>query len=191
METRISKDARREVEYFYIETQWSLSRYAYGITGGDLHLTEDVMQETYRAAALKWEKIRERPRNEQDAWLRRVLKNKVIDHWRTAGRVENYDCIDAATSTPELTHSAALDSIALERCWLAVKGMPRVRQRVAFLRWRADWSIAEIAEHLGIAQATARGHLMAARATLRGEVGPDLSFTDDPEIDETDDGVKP
>ena len=59
-----------------------------------------------------------------------------------------------------------------------------MRQKVAFLRWNEDWSAAEIAGWLGIAQATVRGHLKEARDELIIQVGAQVPFIGDPEIDE-------
>ena len=87
-----------------------------------------------------------------------------------------------AFADPTVDH--ALSSTALTKCWAVIQGMPPVRQKVAYLRWSEDRSSAEIADLLGISPNTVRGHLKVARDELMVQVGADVPFISDPEIDE-------
>ncbi|KQW48700.1 hypothetical protein ASC77_08155 [Nocardioides sp. Root1257] len=55
----------------------ALARTAYLLTG-DVHLAEDLVQDTLARVAQHWRKVGEEP----DAYARRVLHNLAIDRWR-------------------------------------------------------------------------------------------------------------
>ena len=139
------------------------------------HLAHDAVQETFQAAALQWDVLRNYDESRQRAWLYRVLKNKVFDHWGTskrwAGPLE--DCDPAADlDTPR----AAVSNILLQKCWKAIDGMPFAQRRVALLKWQGEWTNREIGDHLEIAQTTVRVHLRNARRDLMEALGTEVVY---------------
>ncbi len=84
---RISAEAAAEVVRLMVEESAALFRRSLRATNGDWEEAEDLVQETFQAAALNWAKLRRWPRSRQRAWLFRVLINKAIESLagRTAG----------------------------------------------------------------------------------------------------------
>jgi RNA polymerase sigma factor (sigma-70 family) len=161
----------------------ALFSYACTLPGVDRPTAEDLVQETFHNAALSWDKLAGRDLVGRRQWLFKAVRNKAIDHWRRNGRCEpRPEVVEAPIAVPDTAYRV-LCATALARCWSVVEGMPPMRQKVAFLRWNEDWSAAEIAGWLGIAQATVRGHLKEARDELAIQVGAQVPFIGDPEID--------
>ena len=146
---------------------------------GDWCEADDLVQEAFTAALTNWDKISGRPRDQQLGWLNRVMINKKIDRWRTAGKrsipVAEVPEIRTAASSEEV----ALVRHALDRCDAVIKAMPPERRKAAFLRWYCRWTAREIADWSGIAESTVRGHLMWALRRLNEEARPELPFIDD------------
>jgi RNA polymerase sigma-70 factor, ECF subfamily len=61
-----------------------------------------------------------------------------------------------------------------------------MRQLVAFLIWKEHWPAERVANQLGIAPSTVRGHLREARRQLRAIVGHLVPFVDDEEDSQGD-----
>jgi RNA polymerase sigma factor (sigma-70 family) len=76
----------------------------------------------------------------------------------------------------------ALSSVALERCWRIIQGLPQRQHTVALLRWQLDMKESEIAQVLGIDEKTVSVYLYRVRRKLLLLVGTDHpSDGDDPE----------
>ena len=76
-------------------------------------------------------------------------------------------------------------AIALARCWREIDQMPPIRRTVVSLVWGESWTPRRVAEHLGVASSTVRGHLWEARKQLRAMVGHLVPFIDDEEEQES------
>ena len=75
-----------------------------------------------------------------------------------------------------------MSSIALERCWRIIQGLPERQHAVALLRWRLDMKESEIASVLGMDEKTVSVHLYRVRRKLIVPLGPDYAFDgDEPE----------
>lgn len=150
---------------------------------------EDLVQVTFQAAAMDWERrLCCLDQESRRKWLYRVLRNKAIDQWRIGGsRRLSAQQIESTPGLQQETYHSALCSIVLQRCWDRIGKMPQVRQRVAFLKWGEEWSSVEIGELLGISQSTVRAHLKLARDDLAEEIGPETPFADSG--DDMDEGV--
>ena len=73
---------------------------------------------------------------------------------------------------PEQAHpEQALSSIALERCWRIIQGLPQRQHAVALLRWQLDMKESEIAQVLGMDEKTVSVHLHRARRKLIAQLG--------------------
>lgn len=184
MSRRISRESAAEVERLFVDVSAALFSYACTLPGIDRQAADDLVQEAFHDVALSWEKLANRDPGGRRQWLFRVVRNKAVDQWRKNGRCEpSGDLVGPRSADPDATDRIVCAD-ALERCWSAVRAMPPMRQKVAFLRWNEDWSVTEIAEWLGIAQATVRGHLKEARDELIVQVGAQVLFIGDSETDE-------
>jgi RNA polymerase sigma factor (sigma-70 family) len=182
---RISPEVAAEIERLYLDVAPALLSYACTLPQVDRPGAEDLVQEAFKAAALSWDKIAGRDLQGRRQWLFRVVRNKTVDQWRKDGRCEPCsDLVELRSPPGEDTTHRILCATALERCWSVIQWMPPMRQKVAFLRWGEDWSAGEIAEWLGITQATVRGHLKEARDELIIQVGAEVPFIGSPETDE-------
>lgn len=141
---------------------------------------EDLVQMTFQAAVMEWERtLCGLDQESCRKWLYRVLRNKAVDQWRTDGsRRPPAELPESTPGSDKGTYRSALSAIVLRRCWERIAKMPEARQRVAFLRWGEEWTSAEIADLLGISQSTVRVHLKLARDELAEEIGPEVPFAD-------------
>lgn len=185
-ENPISDEAADAVKLLFLTEAERLFGYACTLPGVSHSDAEDLVQVTFYAAAVEWERRLSGFDDEsRRKWLHRVLRNKAIDQWRSAAsRSLPLESIEASPTELRETHHEALCSIALQRCWDRIARMPTMRQRVAFLRWGEDLSCADIADLLGIAPSTVHAHLKRARDELSEEIGPEVPFTSGADIDE-------
>jgi RNA polymerase sigma-70 factor, ECF subfamily len=186
---RISAEAAEAVAWLFQAEAAGLFGYARTLPNVGRPDAEDLVQMTFQAAAVEWERILcNLDQESRRRWLYRVLKNKAIDQWRAVGSGRVSAGFAENTPAPQRgTYHSALSSIMLGRCWARIAKMPEARQRVAFLRWGEEWTSAEIAELLGVSQSTVRAHLKLARDELALEVGPEFQFADSG--DDTGEGV--
>ncbi len=164
-----------EIAVRYMQLRDGLVKFANRLLGGDRHMAHDLVQETFKAAALQWETLRTRSEGIQRAWLYRVLKNKVFDQWGAArgcaGSVSSQEMV-SDLETPR----TAISNLLLQKCWKVIDSMPCAQRRVALLKWQGEWTNREIAAHLDIAPSTVRVHLRNARNTLVTELGDEVVF---------------
>lgn len=166
-----------QVERLLIEEGPAVYRCALRALQGNVAEAEDLVQEAFEAAMLNWARVGGFSRSRQRAWLCRVVRNKAVDRWRSSRRLSRLDgVLDLDDSTD--TERVALSAVAADRCIRAINSMPPVRHRVAYLRWRMEWSTAEIAAELGITGSAVRWHLGAARDQLGTAIGDELAFLD-------------
>lgn len=181
----LSREAFEHIERLFRETALELFEVALALTHGNSIHADDLVQETFVAAAQCWDaKLAGRDAPAHRRWLFRVVRNKAIDAWRRDQRVQfrtNADLADISGGSVANTDHVALCSAAATRCWLLIERMPPTRYQVAVLHWGQEWSTAEIAAHLKITQATVRGHLKLARDELVSKVGADVPIINDAE----------
>jgi RNA polymerase sigma-70 factor (ECF subfamily) len=179
MTERIPRAVADQVERLFTEESPTVYRRALQAAGRDRGIAEDCVQEAFQEAALAWDKIAGLSPEARRSWLCRVAMRKAIDRYRGTRRLSLTAEIDVAPESlnPE---DAALTSMAKDRCLEVIKAMPKARRKVAYLRFHEEWKTSEIAQHLGIAEATVRVHVHAARRALELAVGPEVSFTDAP-----------
>lgn len=164
-----------EIADLYVRFRDDMVRFAARLLGDARHMAHDLVQETFKAAALRWGKLRTRAGDEQRAWLYRVLKNKVFDQWGAASRSEAGGLSDDLVADLD-TPRTAVSHLLLRRCWKIIDSMTRAQRRVALLKWQGEWTTGEIAKHLDIAESTVRVHLRNARRTLSTELGSEVVF---------------
>ena len=118
-------------------------------------------------------------------WLFRIAHNRLVDHWRAAGRqalevLASYDdhgedctgdrCIDPAAS-PEQVPERLLERRDLaERLVSAIGALPAAQREVFLLVEEGEMTLEEIANATGTGRETVKSRLRYALAKLRAEL---------------------
>ncbi|WP_392544021.1 SigE family RNA polymerase sigma factor [Oryzobacter telluris] len=163
--------AREREEYvrFVRARHASLFRSALLLTGNH-HTAEDVVQATWVKVYASWPRVRRADR--PVAYVHRMLANEVISARRRRSAHE------VPTDRPgELagagTQAGPEDAVVDARFVFAALATLTERQRaVVVLRYYADLTEAEIADALGVAPGTVKGHARAALAALAAALQP-------------------
>jgi RNA polymerase sigma-70 factor, ECF subfamily len=159
----------------------ALFGYAYVVTRGDQALADDLVQQTFQAAALAWPALRNMDGAKLRGWLRSTISHLAVSEFRRneiARRRQGE--IEQQFRSPEPdTDRDALTAIALERCWQVISSMPRRQHMIALMRWQMGMKPTEIAEALGIAPGTVAAQLHGARKKLLAELGERNPFHQD------------
>lgn len=130
---------------------------------GDANTGEDLLQSALEALLRRWghaEVIQD-----SDAYLRRILVNKVIDAARVRGRERKLITAKASQmpATADRSETLAGDLWVLE----VLGRLPAPQRAVVVLRVVEDLSIQQTAACLNMAPGTVKSHLSRALATLR------------------------
>jgi RNA polymerase sigma-70 factor (ECF subfamily) len=133
---------------------------------------EDAVHEAVLELLAQWDKILRQPQPAAYAWC--LVKNRVRDAARARSRRQKLT--DAVFATAAL-YGEATDPIGeLENTlslWEAIDDLPERQHDVFLLRHNLDYSTREVAEVLGITEATVRSTLRAARHCLADKLGID------------------
>lgn len=144
----------------------ALARSAYLLTG-DVHLAEDLVQDTLARVAQHWRKVSQR--DSPDAYARRVMHNLAIDRWRRRS-VRPREVADSGH--PELGSSGP----DVERRLVLRDALARLtpKQRaVVTLRFYDDLTEVQTAAVLGCSPNTVKSQTRQALERLR-VLAPDL-----------------
>ena len=193
-EGRISPREAEELAACFRAYARDLFGYACVLTRRDRAMAEDLVQAAFEAAAEAWHVLGDLTEEQRRGWLWRMLASIAVDGFRRETafrdrlpRIEAlYQKIQAdlpEQAPPEQAPpEQVLSSIALERCWRIIQGLPQRQHAVALLRWKLDMKESEIAQVLGMDEKTVSVHLYRVRRKLLLQVGTDHPFDgDDPE----------
>lgn len=144
-------------------------RTAYQITGN----MDDALDVAQGVFLKLWQGLgRFDPRRRFDTWVYRITVNAAIDHLRSRGPRGAIQALpeepvdDRPGRVPAA--EARLDRKEIQQAFLRLAARLAPKQRAVFvLREIEGLETAEIAAALGIAESTARNHLMQARRILR------------------------
>jgi RNA polymerase sigma factor (sigma-70 family) len=190
-EGRISPREAEELAACFRAHARDLFGYACVLTRGDRAMAEDLVQAAFEAAAEAWHVLGELTEEQRRGWLCRMLASIAVDgfRWETAfrDRLPRIEALyqkilaDPPEQAPPEQASAeqVLSSIALERCWQIIQGLPQRQHAVALLRWQLDMKENEIARVLGMDEKTVSVHLYRVRRKLLLQVGTDHPFDGD------------
>jgi RNA polymerase sigma-70 factor, ECF subfamily len=150
------------VRRLYAEHGTDLFRYALGLTGGDSHRAEDLVQEAMLRA---WRTAGERPIRTPRSWLFSTVRNLAVDAYR------------ARQSRPAEADQAALDSIAVADTTDRTAASVDMAQALAALRPEHREAIVEVfyrgssmnqaARALGIPTGTVKSRMYYGLKALR------------------------
>ena len=149
-----------------------LARSAYLLTG-DVHLAEDLVQETLARLADKWRRVTRS--GTPDAYARQVMHHLAVDRWRRR-RVRPAEVLGSThPEVPREGHDADVERRLLLREAL-LRLTPRQRAVVS-LRFYEDLTEVQAAAVLGCSVSTVKSSTRDALRRLR-EVAPELSPAD-------------
>ena len=149
-------------EEFYAATVGRLLGHLFLVTG-DLHAAEEIVQEAFTRASLRWAHLRDY--DVPEAWVRRVAMNLATDRARSLRRQTR---ALMKLGPPPAVPSVSVETLALVQ---ALRTLP-VRQRQAIvLHYLVDLPVAEIAQVLGVPQGTVKSLLARGRRGLAAVLG--------------------
>jgi RNA polymerase sigma-70 factor (ECF subfamily) len=126
----------------------------------------DLVQETFLRAARSPQSVPSRSRNDEEAWLVRVLINIRRDQWRKT-QVRNLSV--SVEDSIQTSHSASNPEtavVAKTAVWKALDRLAPRRRAVIVLHELDETPVPAIASLLGISAITVRWHLSAGRRDL-------------------------
>jgi RNA polymerase sigma-70 factor, ECF subfamily len=131
---------------------------------GDRHEAEDVAQEAFARALLRWPRLRryELP----EAWLRRVALRLAIDSRRRARRMSGLARLTAAPAPPG---PAGLDTDGTG-LGAAILALPLRQREVVVLHYLVDLPVAQVARDLRLPVSTVKTRLASGRRRLEREL---------------------
>src|SRR4051812_23928358 len=139
----------------------------------DVGRAEDAVQQTLVTAWRELPALREAERF--DAWLHRILVHACYDEAKRASKW-SAKVVGLPLEWPA-TRDATQDVIARDALDRGFRRLPP-EQRAAFvLHHYLGWSVAEIAENLGVPSETIRSRLRYATSTLRAALDADARTT--------------
>jgi len=149
-------------EEFYAATVDRLLGHLFLVTG-DLHAAEEIVQEAFTRASMRWPRLRSY--DVPEAWVRRVAMNLATDRARSLRRQTR---ALMRLGPPPAVPSVSVETLALVE---ALRTLP-VRQRQAVvLHYLADLSVAEIAQALAVPSGTVKSLLARGRRALAAKLG--------------------
>jgi RNA polymerase sigma-70 factor (sigma-E family) len=147
-------------------------RFATALTG-DPHLAKDLVQEVLIRVSGRWQEIDQL--DHPEAYIRKMVVNEYLSWRRRSWRL-----IPSGMSSylPGRPSPDPADGYIERQALLAELAKLSRRQRTALvLRYYEGFSDAEIADVMGCAQSTVRGHVFKALAALRVELDQPLTTT--------------
>lgn len=161
-------DSNREsFETFYRREFRAVVALAYALSGSPSG-AEDLAQEAFIAAHARWDQIS--TYDKPEAWVRRVLSNKVTSGFRR--RAVELKAMARLAGQRQLLPELEPEDIQF---WNTVRALPRQQAAAVALFYVEDRSVAEIAEILGCSQATAKVHLFRGRRSLATRLGAEVT----------------
>jgi RNA polymerase sigma factor (sigma-70 family) len=136
---------------------------AYGVTG-DRALSEDIAQDTFIAAWRGRSSLRDP--SKLRAWLCAIARNLARKSRRRLAAAE--PLADLAADDDLAREAVVKDEVRVT--WVALRELPAAYREALALYYWEDQSVRQLAESLGINEATAMQRLSRGRALLREEI---------------------
>jgi RNA polymerase sigma-70 factor, ECF subfamily len=129
---------------------------------GDLGDAQDVVQEAFVRAWLRWEQVAayENP----EAWVRRVAMNLAVSRWRRTRRLVFGAHTDRVSSEP----AALGEQVALVD---ALRSLPARQRQAVVLHHLGGLSVVEVAVELNVPEGTVKSWLSRGRSALAVALG--------------------
>jgi RNA polymerase sigma-70 factor, ECF subfamily len=130
---------------------------------------EDLAAEAFASAFAAYQRVRP-PADRVLAWLLRIARNAVIDHYRRAGRRANLHAVldrAAEREVPPDVESAVLRNDDLRAVLVTMRSLRRRDRQLVGLRVAADLTYAEIGAVVGLSEHAATVATRRALTRLR------------------------
>ncbi len=159
-------------EAFFAAQEHDLLRFCWGLTL-DRHDALDVAQEAMTRAFRQWDRI---ATTNPAGWVHTVALNIVRNRWRSRRRgdaavIRLRSRVVAATATgstdSERTGGESLSAEVAE----ALRALPERQREAVVLHHMVDLPVAEVAEAMGVSEASVKTHLQRGRAALATRLG--------------------
>jgi RNA polymerase sigma-70 factor (ECF subfamily) len=134
---------------------------------GDRHQAEDIAQEAFARALIRWPRIARYDLPE--AWVRRVALRLTVDSSRRMRRALHLSARLAARQA-DSERSQPRDPLAATALSVALMHLPLPQRQVLVLYYLADLPVDDIARDCGVSVGTVRNRLAAARDRLEREL---------------------
>jgi RNA polymerase sigma-70 factor (ECF subfamily) len=149
-------------EAFYAATVGRLLGQLLPVTG-DLHEAEEVVQEAFARASVRWTRLRDY--DVPEAWVRRVALNLAADRGRQLRRQARALW---RLGPPPQVPGASAEAVALLE---ALRTLPMRQRQAIVLHHLVDLSIEEVARTLGTRPGTVKSLLARGRRALAAQLG--------------------
>lgn len=124
---------------------------------------QEILNDGFLKAFERLESFREQ--SSFKSWLRRIMINASIDHYRRYQK--HYHQIELSYAQDQATQSVALENISAEEVMKMVQALPPA-YRMAFVLFAVEgYGHKDIAKQLGISEGASKSNLSKARAKLR------------------------
>ena len=141
-------------------------RYVYSRVGG-AHEAEDITSQTFMAAYEALERYRER--GQFSAWLFRIARSKLNDHFRRSRREVGLEAVGEILEREDAL-GTLIRAEELSRIRSIISHLDDEEQELIRLRYVADLSFAEIADLLGRREDAVKKSVYRLLARLKSQV---------------------
>ena len=152
-------DPEAEFDAFYAVSAPRVMRQLLALTG-DQSEAEDVVQEAFARAWLRWPTVRDA--ESPEAWVRTVARRLAVSRWR---RVRNASVAWVRHGPPIGPAQVGADHVALVS---ALAQLPEAQRVAIVLHHLADLPVAQVAEETGASVSAVKQQLVRGRAALAG-----------------------
>ena len=160
----VQVDTAVAFDAFYAESAPRVVRQLVLLTG-DVAEAEDVAQEAFERAWLRWSTVRDL--ESPEAWVRTVSRRLAVSRWR---RMRNAGGAWRRHGPPVGQPELDPDHVALIA---ALATLPRAQRVSIVLHHLADLSVAQVAEETGASVSAVKQQLVRGRAALAGMLADD------------------
>jgi len=169
----------RPLEELVAEHYGSLYRYAFRLSGSAQE-AEDIVQETFCQAQLKWGQLREPGRAR--SWLFTILRNGFLHRIRDRSSAKVIPLQDIGDLPERLTEPApVIDPVSLQA---VLADLPEDFSTPIILYYFEDFSYRDIADQMGVPIGTVMSRLARAKAFLRNRLLPKSAVAAGPVAEE-------
>jgi RNA polymerase sigma factor (sigma-70 family) len=151
-------------EAFYLREFPAMVKLAYALSGSRL-AAEEIAQEAFLAAYRDWQRVAWL--DQPAGWVRKVVV-------RIAGRTVHRRVLEAKAYArlrvgrpPGFVEPPATDA----EVWRAVRALPKGQAQAIALHYVADYSVAQVAQTLGLSEGTVKQQLHRGRQALASRLG--------------------
>jgi RNA polymerase sigma-70 factor (sigma-E family) len=155
------RQAERDAAFseYVAARQDRLRRVAYAMCGS-WHQADDLLQTAFTKLYVAWPRLSRA--GFEDAYVRRIILNALLDDRRRASSREVPGLLQHDQAAPEVAGPEVRDELVQ-----ALQQLPLMQRRTVVLRHVADLSVEQVAAELGISVGTVKSHTSRGLARLQ------------------------